>query len=61
MLPQLNELKTLHLALGIEQSELRKVQDRLDECRKHAAFLDRITPPEWFAAQTERYEAEWQV
>ena len=61
MLLQLAELKALNLALGIEQSELRKVQDRLEECARHAAFLDNITPPEWFAAQTERYEAAWQV
>jgi hypothetical protein len=58
---KVSELKRQTLALGIEQSELRKVQDRLDECRRHAAFLDRVTPPDWFAAQTARNQAEWQV
>ena len=58
---QVNELKRLLLALGIAQSEARKVQEQLDECRKHAAFLDAITPPEWFAACSAQHAADWQA
>ena len=58
---QVNELKRLNLALGIAQAELRKVQEQLDEARRHSAFLDAITPPEWFADQIARSQADWQV
>ena len=58
---QVNELKRLLLALGIAQSEARRVQEQLDECRKHAAFLDAITPPEWFVACSAQHAAGWQA
>lgn len=64
MLPstaQANELKRLQNALGIAQAELRKVQEQYAECNKYCAFLDSITPPEFFTQQANRYEAEWQV
>ena len=37
MLPQLNEFKTLHLALGIEQSELRARSRRRMQPRQTSA------------------------
>ena len=58
---QANELKRLQNALGIAQAELRKVQEQYAECNKYCAFLDSITPPEFFTQQAARYEAEWQV
>ena len=58
---QANELKRLQNTLGIAQSELRKVREQYAECNKYCAFLDSITPPEFFQKQAARYEAEWQV
>jgi len=58
---QATELKRLQNALGIAQSELRKVQEQYAECNKYCAFLDSITPHEFFQGQAARYEAEWQV
>ena len=58
---QANELNRLQNALGIAQAELRKVQEQYAECNKYCAFLDSITPPNFFAQQAARYEAEWQV
>ena len=58
---QATELKRLQNALGIAQSELRKVQEQYAECNKYCAFLDSITPHEFFLEQAARYEAEWQV
>ena len=58
---QATELKRLQNALGIAQSELRKVQEQYAECNKYCAFLDSITPHEFFQEQAARYETEWQV
>ena len=58
---QANELKRLQNTLGIAESELRKVREQYAECNKYCAFLDSITPPEFFQEQAARYEAEWQV
>ncbi|CAL5225149.1 g7929 [Coccomyxa viridis] len=56
-----NELKRLQNTLGIAESELRKVREQYAECSKYCAFLDSITPPEFFQEQAARYEAEWQA
>ncbi|BDA40395.1 Cilia- and flagella-associated protein 100 [Coccomyxa sp. Obi] len=58
---KVTELKKLNNALAVAQSELRKVQEQTEECKRYATFLDSVTPPEWFAAQNARYEAEWQA
>lgn len=58
---QTGELKRLQNALGIAAAELRKVQEQYAECNKYCAFLDSVTPPEFFSEQAARYEAEWQV
>ena len=57
----MNELKRISLALGIAQSELRKVQEQQQECQKYATFLDSITPLDWVAEQDARHQALWQV
>ncbi|CAL8467313.1 g6850 [Coccomyxa elongata] len=58
---KVTELKKLNNALAVAQSELRKVQEQTEECKRYATFLDSVTPPEWFAAQNARYDAEWQA
>ena len=58
---QAKELKRLQNTLGIAQSELQKVQEQYAECNKYCAFLDSVTPPDFFQEQAERYEADWQV
>ena len=57
----MNELKRLQNTLGIAQSELQKVREQYAACNKYCAFLDSVTPPDFFQEQAERYEAEWQV
>lgn len=58
---QVSELKRLANTLAMAQSGLRKVQEQMEECKRYATFLDSVTPPEWFAAQTARFDAEYQV
>lgn len=37
------------------------MREQFAECNKYCAFLDSVTPREFFQAQAAHYEAEWQV
>ena len=33
------------------KAEMSKFEEQLEDCRKYKAFLDKLTPPEWFEEQ----------
>ncbi|KAK9824216.1 hypothetical protein WJX72_008592 [[Myrmecia] bisecta] len=43
------EIKRLNAAMAVIRSELNKYEEQLEDCKKYKAFLDKITPHEWFA------------
>ncbi|KAK9852105.1 hypothetical protein WJX84_009368, partial [Apatococcus fuscideae] len=44
------EIKRLNTQAAVIRSELNKLEEQLEDCRKYRAFLDRITPSEHFSA-----------
>ncbi|KAK9833082.1 hypothetical protein WJX74_006464 [Apatococcus lobatus] len=44
------EIKRLNTQAAVIRSELNKLEEQLEDCRKYRAFLDRITPAEHFSA-----------
>lgn len=47
------EIKRLNAAISTIRSELNKYEEQLEDCRKYKAFLDSLTPAEWFEEQEE--------
>ena len=47
---QVLEIKRLNTQAAVIRSELNKLEEQLEDCRKYRAFLDRITPSEHFSA-----------
>lgn len=47
------EIKRLNAAISTIRSELNKYEEQLEDCRKYKAFLDSLTPSEWFEEQEE--------
>ena len=48
-----HEIKRLNAAISTIRSELNKYEEQLEDCRKYKAFLDSLTPDEWFEEQKE--------
>lgn len=47
---QVIEIKRLNTQAAVIRSELNKLEEQLEDCRKYRGFLDRITPAEHFSA-----------
>lgn len=58
---KLQEIKKLNQQIQMVQSDMSKHRESLEDCLKYKAFLDMLTPPEWFeqqqAAKRARQEA----
>ena len=48
------DIKRLNGSIGSIRSELNKYEEQLEDCKKYKAFLDRLTPQEWFQDLIER-------
>ncbi|GBG24256.1 Cilia- and flagella-associated protein 100 [Hondaea fermentalgiana] len=46
---KVQEIKKLNHQIQAVQSEMSKLKEQLDDCLKYKAFLDELTPAEWFA------------
>jgi hypothetical protein len=44
------EIKRMSAAMAAVKSEVSKLDERLEEARRYRAFLDSVTPDEWFQA-----------
>mmetsp|Transcript_39247 Transcript_39247/g.100279 ORF Transcript_39247/g.100279 Transcript_39247/m.100279 type:complete len:633 (+) Transcript_39247:470-2368(+) len=51
---KIQEIKHLHLQIEAMRSELSKFEEQLEECRRYKAFIDGLTPQEFFDAQEEQ-------
>ena len=58
---QAAEIKRATAAVSAVKSELAKLEEQLEECSRCAAFLHRLTPPEWLADRAAARAATWQV
>lgn len=54
---KVQEIKRLTQHIQQLNSEMTKHSDALADCLKYKAFLDMLTPPEWFEQHKERQEA----
>lgn len=54
---KMQEIKRLNANITTIRSELNKYEEQLDDCRKYKAFLDSLTPPEFFKEQQDRRHA----
>ena len=52
------DIKRLNGSIGSIRSELNKYEEQLEDCKKYKAFLDRLTPQEWFQDLIERKRAQ---
>ena len=52
------DIKRLNGCIGSIRSELNKYEEQLEDCKKYKAFLDRLTPQEWFQDLIERKRAQ---
>ena len=48
------DIKRLNGSIGSIRSELNKYEEQFEDCKKYKAFLDRLTPQEWFQDLIER-------
>ena len=52
------DIKRLNGSIGSIRSELNKYEEQLEDCKEYKAFLDRLTPQEWFQDLIERKQAQ---
>ena len=52
------DIKRLNGSIGSIRSELNKYEEQLEDCKEYKAFLDRLTPQEWFQDLIERKRAQ---
>lgn len=57
---KVQEIKRLTQQIQALNSEMTKHSDALGDCLKYKAFLDMLTPPEWFEQHRERREKKIQ-
>jgi len=48
------QIKKLNQEIAKVKSEMDKYSEALEYCRKYKAFLDKLTPPEWFKEQEDK-------
>ena len=48
-LVQMAEIKNLSAIAAVARSELNEIEEQLEECKAYRAFLDKVTPHDWFA------------
>ena len=48
---KVQEIKKLNAQIAQIKAEMSKFEEQLEDCRKYKAFLDKLTPPEWFEEQ----------
>jgi hypothetical protein len=48
---KVQEIKKLNAQITQIKSEMSKCEEQLEDCRKYKAFLDELTPQEWFEEQ----------
>lgn len=53
-MPQVAEIKRLNTEIARLKSDMSRTEELLEECRRYAAFLDSITPQEWFEQHAAR-------